>query len=119
MYAVTGITRRIGGVAGRTLLNAGLSVRAVVRDAAKSTGWKERGSEVALADMNDAPARSEHGHRRVAGSRGRGRRSALTSVHVRRCGRSDLSASDSRGSNVGFLVNSVFGSDRISRASKE
>jgi NAD(P)H dehydrogenase (quinone) len=39
MYAVTGITGRIGGVAGRTLLNAGLSVRAVVRDAAKSTGW--------------------------------------------------------------------------------
>ena len=56
MYAVTGITGRVGGVAGRTLLNAGLSVRAVVRDAARSTGWKECGSEVALADMNDAPA---------------------------------------------------------------
>jgi uncharacterized protein YbjT (DUF2867 family) len=38
MYAVTGITGRVGGVAGRTLLDAGLSVRAVVRDAAKSTG---------------------------------------------------------------------------------
>jgi NAD(P)H dehydrogenase (quinone) len=56
MYAVTGITGRVGGVAGRTLLNAGLSVRAVVRDAAKSTAWKERGCEVALADMKDAPA---------------------------------------------------------------
>ena len=33
MYAVTEITGRVGGVAGRTLLNAGLSVRAVVRDA--------------------------------------------------------------------------------------
>jgi len=56
MYAVTGITGRVGGVAGRTLLNAGLSVRAVVRDAAKCAAWKERGCEVALADMNDAPA---------------------------------------------------------------
>jgi NAD(P)H dehydrogenase (quinone) len=56
MYAVTGITGRVGAAAGRTLLNAGLSVRAVVRDAAKGAAWKERGCEVALADMNDARA---------------------------------------------------------------
>ena len=40
MYAVTGITGRVGGVVARTLLNAGLSVRAVVRDEAKSAAWK-------------------------------------------------------------------------------
>ena len=56
MYAVTGITGQVGGVAGRALLNAGLSVRAVVRDAAKGAAWKKCGCEVALADMNDAPA---------------------------------------------------------------
>jgi uncharacterized protein YbjT (DUF2867 family) len=56
MYAVTGITGQVGGVTGRTLINAGLSVRAVVRDEAKGAAWKKRGCEVALADMNDAPA---------------------------------------------------------------
>ena len=56
MYAITGITGQVGAVAGRTLLDAGLSVRAVVRDAAKGAGWKKRGCQIALADMNDAPA---------------------------------------------------------------
>ena len=56
MYALTGITGQVGGVAGRTLLNAGLSVRAVVRNAAKGVAWKERGCEIALADMKDAKA---------------------------------------------------------------
>ena len=41
MYAVTGITGRVGGVVARTLLDAGLSVRAVVRDDAKSAAWKK------------------------------------------------------------------------------
>ncbi len=56
MYAVTGITGQVGGVTGRALLNRGLAVRAVVRDAAKGAPWKKCGCEVALADMNDAPA---------------------------------------------------------------
>jgi NAD(P)H dehydrogenase (quinone) len=56
MYAVTGITGQVGGATGRALLNAGLPVRAVVRDAAKGAAWKKCGCEVALADMNDAPA---------------------------------------------------------------
>ena len=33
MYAVTGITGKVGGIVARTLLAAGLPVRAVVRDA--------------------------------------------------------------------------------------
>ena len=56
MYAVTGITGRVGGVVARALLDTGQSVRAVVRDAAKGVAWKERGCEVALADMKDAEA---------------------------------------------------------------
>jgi putative NADH-flavin reductase len=56
MYAVTGITGRVGGVVARALLDTGQSVRAVVRDAAKGVAWKERGCEVALADMKDAKA---------------------------------------------------------------
>ncbi len=56
MYAITGITGRVGGAAGNALLDSGLSVRAVVRDAAKGAAWKDRGCEVALADMNDAAA---------------------------------------------------------------
>jgi NAD(P)H dehydrogenase (quinone) len=56
MYAITGVTGRVGGIVARTLLDNGLSVRAVVRDATKGAPWKERGSDVALADMNDASA---------------------------------------------------------------
>ena len=54
MYAMTGITGQVGGVTARTLRNTGLPVRAVMRDAAKGAAWKERGCEIALADMNDA-----------------------------------------------------------------
>jgi uncharacterized protein YbjT (DUF2867 family) len=49
MYTVTGITGQVGGGAGRTLLKAGLSVRAVVGNAAKGVAWKERGCDVAVA----------------------------------------------------------------------
>ena len=56
MFAVTGITGQIGGAAARTLLDTGLSVRAVMRDAAKGAAWKQRGCEIALADMKDAAA---------------------------------------------------------------
>ena len=56
MFAVTGITGQVGGAAARTLLDAGLSVRAVMRDAAKGAPWKEPGCEIALADMKDAAA---------------------------------------------------------------
>jgi hypothetical protein len=52
MYAITGVSGRVGGIVARTLL----SVRAVVRDPTKGAAWKERGSDVALADMNDASA---------------------------------------------------------------
>jgi NAD(P)H dehydrogenase (quinone) len=56
MYAITGITGKVGGALADNLLAAGLPVRAVVRDAAKGKRWAERGCEVALAQMDDAAA---------------------------------------------------------------
>ena len=52
MYAITGITGRIGGGVARALLAAKQSVRAVVRDIDKGAAWTERGCEVSVADMN-------------------------------------------------------------------
>jgi NAD(P)H dehydrogenase (quinone) len=54
MYAITGVTGRVGGIVARTLLDSGLAVRAVARDATKGADWKDRGSDVAVADMTDA-----------------------------------------------------------------
>ena len=54
MYAVTGITGKVGGVVARTLLAAGLPIRAVVRDADKGRPWAEKGCEVAIASIADA-----------------------------------------------------------------
>jgi NAD(P)H dehydrogenase (quinone) len=56
MYAITGITGKVGGALAGALLNAGLPVRAVVRDAAKGEVWKARGCEVAIAQMEDSAA---------------------------------------------------------------
>lgn len=56
MYAITGITGKVGGALAGELLDAGLPVRAVVRDAGKSERWSALGCEVALASMDDAAA---------------------------------------------------------------
>ncbi|WP_213741691.1 NmrA family NAD(P)-binding protein [Bradyrhizobium sp. dw_411] len=56
MYAITGITGKVGGALAASLLAASLPVRAVVRDATKGAAWSISGCEVALADMNDATA---------------------------------------------------------------
>jgi uncharacterized protein YbjT (DUF2867 family) len=56
MYAITGITGKVGGTLAATLLAAGLPVRAVVRDATKGTAWAARGCEFAVAEMGDAAA---------------------------------------------------------------
>lgn len=54
MYAITGITGKVGGAVARTLLAAGQPVRAVVRDPSRASSWAERGCEVVTADMDDA-----------------------------------------------------------------
>jgi uncharacterized protein YbjT (DUF2867 family) len=56
MYAITGITGKVGGALANALLDAGLPVRAIVREAAKGRDWEARGCEVAVAEMEDADA---------------------------------------------------------------
>jgi len=56
MYAITGITGKVGGTVARTLLAAGQGVRALVRDADKGRSWSDLGCEVAIAEMEDAEA---------------------------------------------------------------
>jgi NAD(P)H dehydrogenase (quinone) len=56
MYAITGITGKVGGIVATTLLDAGLPVRAVVRNAEKGMVWADRGCEVAVASSDDADA---------------------------------------------------------------
>ena len=64
MYAVTGITGRVGGGGARALLDAGLPVRAVVRDDAKGGAWERRGCEVAFCRHSDARALERRPYRR-------------------------------------------------------
>jgi uncharacterized protein YbjT (DUF2867 family) len=54
MYAITGITGKVGGALARCLLADKLPVRAVLRDEAKAAEWRALGCEVALAEMDDA-----------------------------------------------------------------
>jgi NAD(P)H dehydrogenase (quinone) len=56
MYAITGITGKVGGAVARNLLAAGRPVRAVLRDAAKAKAWADQGCDIALAKMADAKA---------------------------------------------------------------
>jgi NAD(P)H dehydrogenase (quinone) len=58
MYAITGITGKVGGALARALLADGQPVRAVVRDTDKGRAWAERGCAVALAEMQDAASLS-------------------------------------------------------------
>jgi uncharacterized protein YbjT (DUF2867 family) len=56
MYAITGITGKVGGTLARTLLGRGQEVRAVVRDPGKGAEWAARGCQVSVAQMDDAKA---------------------------------------------------------------
>ena len=56
MYAVTGITGKVGAAAARSLLSADQPVRAVVRDRAKGSSWADLGCDIAVADLADAGA---------------------------------------------------------------
>src|SRR5262249_12071783 len=56
MYAITGISGQIGGVIGRVLLDVRQPVRAVLRDGYKGKAWTERGCELALATIENAPS---------------------------------------------------------------
>src|SRR5258707_13880012 len=54
MYAITGITGKVGGAVARNLLAERLPVRAVLRDEAKAAEWRTRGGDIALAERDDA-----------------------------------------------------------------
>ncbi len=56
MYAVTGITGKVGGAVAENLLANGKRVRAVVRNPEKAAQWKDRGVEIAVANHDDASA---------------------------------------------------------------
>jgi NAD(P)H dehydrogenase (quinone) len=56
MYAVTGITGKVGGAVASALLDAGLSVRAIVRDEEKGKPWAAKGCAVAVASLGHGDA---------------------------------------------------------------
>src|SRR5690348_14203576 len=58
MYAITGVTGKVGGAVARALLAGGQSVRAIVRNSDKRQVWKNHGCEVALATIEDGASLS-------------------------------------------------------------
>jgi uncharacterized protein YbjT (DUF2867 family) len=54
MYAIAGVTGHTGAVVAETLIAEGHPVRVIVRDATQGKAWKDRGAEVAVADLGDA-----------------------------------------------------------------
>jgi NAD(P)H dehydrogenase (quinone) len=56
MYAIMGVTGRVGGALANALLASGSRVRGIVRDARKAAAWQARGAELAVADYDDAAA---------------------------------------------------------------
>jgi uncharacterized protein YbjT (DUF2867 family) len=56
MYAVTGVTGKVGAAVARSLLSADQHVRAVVRDRGKGAAWSNLGCNIAVADLADAEA---------------------------------------------------------------
>jgi uncharacterized protein YbjT (DUF2867 family) len=56
MYAITGITGKVGRALARNLLAAGLPVRAVVRNVERAASWAALGCELAEARIEDPDA---------------------------------------------------------------
>lgn len=54
MFVVMGITGNVGSVVARNLLDAGLPVRAVVRDTGRAADWAAKGCDLAIADIFDS-----------------------------------------------------------------
>jgi NAD(P)H dehydrogenase (quinone) len=56
MYAIVGITGRVGSAVGENLLAQGEQIRAIVRDSQGAARWRDRGADVAVADVHDSNA---------------------------------------------------------------
>ena len=56
MYAIMGITGRVGGAIAENLLAQDERIRAIVRNPEKAARWKDRGAEIAVADGDDPNA---------------------------------------------------------------
>jgi uncharacterized protein YbjT (DUF2867 family) len=56
MFAITGITGKVGAAVARSLLAADQPVRAVIRDRSKSAPWARLGCDIAIADLEDTGA---------------------------------------------------------------
>jgi NAD(P)H dehydrogenase (quinone) len=56
MFAVTGITGKVGAAVARSLLSADQPVRAVVRDRSRGAPWAQLGCDIAIADTADTEA---------------------------------------------------------------
>jgi uncharacterized protein YbjT (DUF2867 family) len=54
MFAITGVTGKVGGAIARSLLAQGQKVRAVVRDNEKGRPWSAQGCDVAIAGIENA-----------------------------------------------------------------
>src|ERR1700761_3194618 len=56
MFAITGVTGKVGGAVARSLLAQGHKLRAVVRDPEKGRSWSAQGCDIAIASVEDATA---------------------------------------------------------------
>jgi uncharacterized protein YbjT (DUF2867 family) len=56
MYAIMGITGRVGGAIAENLLAQGEKIRAIVRNPEKAARWRDRGAEIAVAEVDDPNA---------------------------------------------------------------
>ena len=56
MYAIMGISGRVGGAIAENLLAQGEQIRAIVRNPEKAARWRDRGAEIAIADVDDPDA---------------------------------------------------------------
>jgi uncharacterized protein YbjT (DUF2867 family) len=56
MFVILGVSGNTGSVVAQTLLDRGQSVRVVVRSEEKGNIWKDKGAEVAVADVMDVAA---------------------------------------------------------------
>jgi NAD(P)H dehydrogenase (quinone) len=56
MFAVTGITGKVGAAVARSLLSADQPVRAVIRAHSNASAWAQLGCDIAIADLADPEA---------------------------------------------------------------